>query len=102
MPNFQKVATVDQLNPGEAKVIEVNGEAIALYNVDGNFYATTNTCLHRGGPLGEGMLEGEVITCPWHGWKYNVKTGVSPVVPTVKVQTYSVKVEGSDVLVAVD
>ena len=102
MTNFQKAALVNEIKSGEAKVVEVNGEQIALYNVDEKFYATTNTCLHRGGPLGEGMLEGEVITCPWHGWKYNVKTGVSPVVPTAKVQTYPVKIEGNDVFVGVD
>ena len=102
MANFQKMASVGDIKPGEAKVFEVNGEAVALYNVDGNFYATTNTCLHKGGPLGEGMLEGENIICPWHGWQFNVKTGVSPVVPTAKVQTYPVKVEGNDVFVGVE
>lgn len=102
MSNFVKVASVTDLKPGENKVVEVNGEQVALFNVDGEFFAITNTCPHRGGPLGEGFLEGDVVTCPWHGWKFNVKTGVSPVVPTAKVASYQVKVEGSDVMVAVD
>lgn len=102
MPNFAKVGNTSDLKPGENKVVNVNGTEVALFNVDGIFFATTNTCPHRGGPLGEGFLEGDVVTCPWHGWKFNVKTGVSPVVPTAKIPTYQVKVEGNDVLVAVD
>ena len=102
MDNFVKVADTSDLKPGENKVVNVNGTEVALFNVDGEFFAISNTCLHRCGPLGEGFLESDVVTCPWHGWKFNVKTGVSPVVPTAKVQTYQVKVEGSDVFVAVD
>lgn len=102
MPNFVKVANTDDLKPGENKVVNVNGTEVALFNVDGHFFATTNTCPHRGGPLGEGMLDGDVVTCPWHGWKFNVKTGVSPVVPTAKVPTFEIKVDGNDVLVSVD
>lgn len=102
MANFTKVASVSDLKPGDSKVVSVNGTEIALFNVDGEFFATTNTCPHRGGPLGEGFLEGDVVTCPWHGWRFNVKTGISPVMPTAKIATHHVKVEGDDVLVAVD
>lgn len=102
MPNFVKVSSTGDLKPGENKVVDVNGTEIALFNVDNEFFAISNTCLHKGGPLGEGFLEGDTVTCPWHGWRYNVKTGVSPVVPTAKVQTYQVKVEGDNVMVAVD
>lgn len=102
MPNFTKAANVSELKPGDSKVVNVNGTEVALFNVDGEFFATTNTCLHRGGPLGEGMLDGDVVTCPWHGWRFNVKTGISPVMPTAKIATYQVKVEGNDVMVAID
>ena len=102
MSNFVKVASTNDLKPGENKVVNVNGNEVALFNVDGQFFATTNVCPHKGGPLGEGILEGDVISCPWHGWKFNVKTGVSPVVPTAKVPSYEVKVEGSDVMVSVE
>ena len=102
MANFVKVADTSDLKSGENKVVNVNGAEVALFNVDNEFFAISNTCLHRGGPLGEGFLEGDTVTCPWHGWKFNVKTGVSPVIPTAKVQTYQVKVEGNDVMVAVD
>lgn len=96
-----KVAETDDMSDGEARVVNANGNQIALYRVAGRFYATTNTCAHQGGPLGEGTLDGKVIMCPWHGWKFDVETGVSPVVPAVKVKTYSVKIEGKNVMVEV-
>ena len=102
MPNFVRVASVSDLKPGENKVVDVNGEQVALFNVDGEFFAINNTCAHRGGPLGEGFLEGDVVTCPWHGWRYNVKTGINAVMPNVKVQSYPVKIEGNDVLVSLE
>jgi nitrite reductase (NADH) small subunit len=81
--------------------VEVNGKAIALFNVEGTVYALDNTCLHQGGPLGEGMLEGEVVTCPWHMWEYNVRSGEKVGDPSLKVATYPVQVEGNDIKVAV-
>lgn len=102
MPNFVRVANASDLKPGENKVVNINGTEVALFNVDGQFFATSNTCLHRGGPLGEGMLDGDVVTCPWHGWRYNVKTGENAMMPTAKVASYQVKVEGNDVLVEID
>lgn len=102
MPNFVKAANTGDLKPGENKTVNVNGTEVALFNVDGQFFAINNACLHKGGPLGEGMLDGDVVICPWHGWRFNVKTGVSPVVPTAKVAAYQVKTEGSDIFIAVD
>ena len=64
MPTFVKVASTSDLKPGTAMSVTANGREIALYNVNGKLYATDNTCLHQGGPLGEGMLEGEVVSCP--------------------------------------
>lgn len=102
MPNFIKVASKNDLKPGEGKVIDVSGTKVALFNVDGEFFAINNTCRHKGGPLGEGYLEGDVVTCPWHGWKYNVKTGANVTIPNLKMASYKVKVEGDDVMVAVE
>ena len=102
MPNFIKVVSTSDLKPGENKVVSVNGTDVALFNVEGEFYAISNTCLHRGGPLGEGFLEDDVVTCPWHGWRYNVKTGQNVMIPTAKVATYQVKVENDDVLVSLE
>ena len=98
---FVEVAKVSDIKSGSGKVVKANGKELALFNVDGKFHAIDNTCAHRGGPLGEGSLEGNVVTCPWHGWKYDVKTGVSAVQPSIKVQPHKVKVEGDNVLVEV-
>ena len=99
MAEFKKVAAKGDITPGSGKTVQINGKDIALFNVDGTLHAIDNTCLHMGGPLGEGGLEGSIVTCPWHGWKYDVRTGASPVQPETKVQVYEVKVEGEDVLV---
>ncbi|HEV8309072.1 MAG TPA: Rieske 2Fe-2S domain-containing protein [Methylomirabilota bacterium] len=99
MAEFTKVADVTELASGEGKIIEAQGKAIALFNCDGTFYAIDNTCLHRGGPLGEGELEGTIVTCPWHGWRYDVTTGANVMNASIKVASYPVKVEGNSVLV---
>ena len=101
MADFIKIAVVSDLQPGSVKEIAVNGKTVALCNVDGKFYALDNVCLHRGGPLGQGYLDGEKLECPWHGWQYDVMTGAVAMNPSAKVASYEVKVEGSDVLVAV-
>ena len=101
MPNFVKVASTSDLKPGTAMTVAVNGIDIALYNVGGKIYATDNTCVHQGGPLGEGVLEGEVISCPWHMWEYNVCTGEKVGNSSIKLSTYPVEVEGTDIKVGV-
>jgi nitrite reductase (NADH) small subunit len=101
MANFVKVASMSDLTPGTAMTVEANGRSIALYNVGGKVFATDNTCLHQGGPLGEGMLEGEVVTCPWHMWEYNVCTGEKVGMSSIKLETYPVEIEGTDIKVGV-
>lgn len=101
MPEFRKVATVSEVPPGKGKAVAIGPKKIALFNVDGKLYAIDNTCLHRGGPLGEGDLEGTTVTCPWHGWEYDVATGASSVNPSVKVATYPVRVEGQEIQVQI-
>ena len=93
------VAKASDLKPGENKVVVVVGRPVALFNVNGAFYATDNTCLHRGGPVGEGFLDGAIVTCPWHGWQYDVKTGQNLLNPAAKLRTYQVLVEGDEVKV---
>jgi len=97
MAEFVRVAGIADVQPGHGMVAEVNGKTVAVFNVDGAFHVVDNTCLHRGGPLGEGEVEGSVVTCPWHGWQFNVATGTCVNNPSGKVQVYQVKVEGSDV-----
>jgi nitrite reductase/ring-hydroxylating ferredoxin subunit len=99
MAGFVKAASSEDVKPGAGLVAEVNGHAIALFNVDGTYHAIDNTCLHRGGPLGEGDVDGEIVTCPWHGWQFNVKTGACVNNPSACVKTYKVVVEGTDVKV---
>jgi nitrite reductase/ring-hydroxylating ferredoxin subunit len=101
MGNFVKVASVADVPPGQCKSVSADGREIGLFNCDGKFHAIDNVCPHAGGPLAEGGLDGEVVTCPWHGWRFNVCTGVSAMSPALKVKTFEVKVEGNDVLVGI-
>lgn len=99
MREFRKIASTQDIAVGCGKVVQASQEVLALFNIDGKFYAIDNTCPHRGGPLGEGDLEGCVVTCPWHGWNFDVTTGCSQDIPDEKIKTYSCKVEGDDVWV---
>ena len=100
MADFAKVCKKSDVPAGSGRTVDINGKAVALFNVDGTLYAIDNTCLHRGGPLGEGELDGKTVTCPWHGWRYDVTTGANEMNPSVVVAKYQVKIEGEDVLVA--
>ena len=99
--DFVKVGSTIDLKPGAAMAVEVKGKTIALFNVGGKVYAMDNTCLHQGGPLAEGTLAGEIVTCPWHQWEYNVRTGGSVGDESQKLATYPVEIEGTDIKVAV-
>ncbi len=99
MAQFIPVAKLSELIEGHPKTVEANGELIALFKINGTIYATTNTCPHQSGPLGQGTLEGDCIVCPLHGWKFNVKTGQHVQFPAVKIQTFEVKIAGDDVFV---
>lgn len=94
-----RVAASSELLPGQGRVVRADDLEVALFNVDGSFYAIGNTCRHRGGPLGEGSLEGSVVTCPWHGWEYDVTSGVSRVNPAMRVPVYRTQVKGDDVFI---
>lgn len=95
-----KVAQVGQVAPGTAKVVDAQGTKIAIFNVGGTFYATSNTCTHVGGPLGQGRLDGTTVTCPWHGSQFNVTSGEVVRGPARRpVATYPVRVQGDDLLV---
>jgi nitrite reductase/ring-hydroxylating ferredoxin subunit len=103
MSNLVKIAETKEVALGTGKVVAAEGHSIALFNVAGAFYAIDNTCTHRGGPLGEGELVGGVVTCPWHGAHFNVKTGEVLAPPARQgVRSYPVKVQGDDVLVELD
>lgn len=96
---FLRAARKDEIPAGTVREFQVNGSTLAISNVDGNFYAIHNTCLHRGGPLGEGDLKGKIVTCPWHGWQYDVTSGKSATNPAVAVACFPVEVRGEDIWV---
>ncbi len=98
---YHTIAKASEVPPGTGKTCELNEHQVAVFNVEGKFHCTTNVCPHRGGPLAEGELEGTVVTCPWHGWRFDVTTGASPVNPAAKIETYPVRIEGDDVQVQV-
>ena len=101
MANYVKVASVSQVAPGSGIVASVNDKEVAVFNVDGTFFAIDNVCKHRGGPLGEGELDGDTVTCPWHGWQYNVKTGVCLTKDGITMDRYDVRVVNEDIEIAV-
>jgi nitrite reductase (NADH) small subunit len=93
------VARADEIPPGSARVVHAGEAELALYNVDGKLYATQSQCLHLKGPLGDGDLEGPVVTCPWHGWQYDVRTGENEFDRALQLDTFEVVVENGDVKV---
>ena len=98
---WTKAAKLSDLQEGAGMTAEVNGQKIALFNVEGRVYAVDNTCPHRGGPLGEGYLDGTVVTCPWHAWQFDVATGECQSAPGVAQKKFAAKIEGGDILVDV-
>jgi 3-phenylpropionate/trans-cinnamate dioxygenase ferredoxin component len=92
-----KLADAADVRPGEGRTVEVGGRTLAVFNIDGQYFALDNTCLHRGGPLGEGDIDGRVVICPWHGWRWDVTTGANVNNPAVKVTCFPVTVEAGAV-----
>ena len=98
---FVPAAKTVEVPAGSVREVQVGGKPVALANVDGKFYAISNTCLHRGGPLGQGVLTGKNLICPWHGWEYDVATGKTTMNPSVGVASYPTEVRGDEVFVDV-
>ena len=102
MGEFVKVAKTGDIAPGTGKAVEVQGNLIALFNCDGAYYAINNTCTHVGGPLAEGRIAGDEVTCPWHGARFKIPTGEVLGPPARQgVATYNLRVEGDDIEVEV-
>jgi 3-phenylpropionate/trans-cinnamate dioxygenase ferredoxin subunit len=100
---FERAANVADVPRGQAIVVEVDGEEVALCNVNGEICAVANLCTHDGGPLGEGCLLGDQIECPRHGARFDVRTGVVKALPAIlPIPTYEVKIEGDAVFVDVE
>ena len=103
MATLHKICDVGALAPGEGRSFSVDGRSIALFNVDGRYYAIEDQCTHEGGPLGEGLVHGERVMCPWHGAEFDVTTGEVLSPPAYHaVGTFRVVVEAGDVKVELD
>lgn len=96
---FEKAANLAEIPAGTIKELQVGGKPVALANVGGTLYAISGTCLHRGGPLGQGQLEGKVVTCPWHGWQFDVTTGKAVMNPDAGVACFRTDIRGEEVYV---
>ena len=97
---FVAVARVEELPPGTLKAVRAGDAEIALAHCNGGIYAVQAHCLHLQGPLCEGRLEGHVLSCPWHGWQYDVRTGENEFDRAIQLETYPVRVENGEVKVA--
>jgi len=101
MSEFIKVASISDLAPGEKMLVEYQGMPVGLFNIDGELFAIHDVCTHDGGPLVEGELHGDVIVCPRHGARFDVKTGAVRTLPAyAPVPTYQGQLEGDDILLA--
>ena len=98
---FVRAAKKDDIPAGKIYEFQVGGQAIAIANISGKFHAINSICAHEGGPLGEGELEGTIVTCPWHAWQYDVTTGKVVQNAALGVECYPVEVRGEDLFVDV-
>jgi nitrite reductase/ring-hydroxylating ferredoxin subunit len=102
MAEFVKVASTNEIARGEARLINVRGKEIALFNIEGAFFALANACTHEEGPLAEGEISGHEVTCPWHGARFDVRTGEFLSPPAYDdVLRYNVRVTGADIEVEI-
>ena len=100
MENYKRIASVNDLNDGEAKKIEIDDKAIALFRIDGEYFATDDTCTHEKASLSEGEIDNKTVTCPHHGARFNIKTGQAMTLPAMfPVKTYQIKIDGNDIMI---
>ena len=98
--DFVKVAETEDVQVSQMMAVEVNDEKICLANVNGKYYAIGNVCTHMGGPLAKGKLEEYIVQCPWHGSRFDIRSGEVVRPPAMKPEsTYEVKVENNDILI---
>lgn len=102
MSDYLKLTSISEL-PGnnEAKEFSIGEKTVCVANVDGVFSAMDNVCLHRGGPIGQGVIEDGKVICPWHGWAWHPTTGEAAHNANAKVPVYAIKIEGEDVLIQI-
>jgi len=98
MPLY-RAATLTDVPPGSGKELVIAGRIVALYHVEGEFYAIDGICPHAGGPLGKGMLRKNIVTCPWHGWQFDVTTGRHCLTAHIQAAKFAVTVVGEEIFV---
>jgi len=102
MAEFVKVASMNEIAPGQARLVNIKGKEIALFNIEGTFFALENACTHEEGPLAEGEIEGHEVTCPWHGARFDVRTGQVLCAPAYEdAARHNVRVTGTDIEVEI-
>lgn len=101
MTNWIKAAKAGDVPSNTGLAVEIEGQAVALYKVDGQVYAIEGVCPHAGGPLAEGSLNGCLAMCPWHGWEFDVKTGKCDFNSDIAVKTYPVKEEKGEIFIKI-
>lgn len=99
MLRWTAVADIGECPPGSACEVVLGDQVIALFNLDGQFHAIDGICAHQGGPLSAGNVDRGVVTCPWHGWQYDVRTGRHRTLGSVCQRRYNVRVDGSTILI---
>lgn len=99
MAKWVRVARTDECEPGHAIERIVEGTVVALFNIDGTFYALDGVCPHQGGPLAKGCLAGRTVACPWHGWQFDVATGEHAANRRLRQKSFAVRTEGDEVLI---
>ena len=100
MTDFVEVGTVNDFVSGQGKMVTVNGRHVALFRLGHEFFALDNLCLHRGGPVCEGFIDHrDVVTCPWHGWSYDIRTGTMVQDPRVGLSKHDVRIDGDRISV---
>lgn len=102
MSHWVPVTCVGDLPNGTAREVVAGGRVVAVFNVDGKFFALDGICPHQGGPLGKGKLDGCILTCPWHGWQFDVRTGQHQVNPSLLHPAFPVRIDGDIVLVDIE
>jgi len=94
-----RVAQLDEIPPGEGREFVVEGRIIGLFRVEENVYAMDGLCPHAGGPIATGTLRGTTVTCPWHGWQFDVSTGKHCLTQNIRAQTFAVEVRDGEIWV---
>jgi nitrite reductase/ring-hydroxylating ferredoxin subunit len=99
LPRWVRIADVAECPPGTSLEAIVEDRVIALFNVDGSFFALDGVCPHQGGPLGKGQLSGCIVTCPWHGWQFDVRSGQHQLNAKFSHTRYDVRTEEGSLLI---